>query len=136
MLNFTQEEWNAIETTEIIDKTGLGANTSDKVFLLDSDDIEKYFPRNESRLAKCNVSDEEILYFLQRTSLMGSLSCDLAEKALNTRNSGYFYWWVRGSSVGEYYLKPMSSDDELYSMAPSLQKPLGVRHAIWISIDG
>ena len=77
MLNFTQEEWNAIETTEIIDKTGLGENTSDKVFLLDSDDIEKYFPRNESRLAKCNVSDEEILYFLQRTSLMGSLSCDL-----------------------------------------------------------
>lgn len=131
-MDFTPYEWDLIEETEIIDKTGLGANTSDKVFLLDSDDVEKYFPRNESRGTTCSVSDEEILRFLQDSLLMGSLSGDMAEKVLNDESFG---WWVRGSVVGKFYLKPMSTNDVLASIAPSLKKSLGIRPAIWINIE-
>ena len=133
-LDFTANEWEMIETTEVIDKTGIGANTMDKVFLLDADDVEKYFPRNESRGASIEVSDEEILHYLQNTLLVGALTGDLAEKVLDAKDDGIFYWWVRGSENDKYFLKPMSTDDELYWIAPSLEKPLGIRPAIWIKI--
>lgn len=131
-MDFTPNEWKMIETTEVIDKTGLGANTMDKVFLLDKDNVEKYFPRNESRGATCKVSDEELLRFLQHSLLMGTLSGNIAEKALN---DGIFCWWVRGSVAGEDFLELMSTDDELYSISPNLKQLVGVRPAIWIRIN-
>jgi len=133
-MDFTPNEWNKIEITEVIDKTGFGANTLDKVFLLDKDDVEKYFPRNESRGATCRVSDEEILRFLQDSLLKGSLTGVNAKRALNVRNEGIFYWWVRESDAGNYYLKPMSTEEYLRKITNRLDQSLGVRPAIWISI--
>lgn len=134
-MDFTSKEWDMIETTEVADKTGLGNNTLDKVFLLDYNEVIKYFPRNEARAATSIASDEELLYFLKHSLLLGSLSGDMAEKALNTKNNGIFYWWVRGAKTEDNYIKPMSTDDELRSIAPSPKKPLGVRPAIWININ-
>ncbi len=132
-MEFTPEEWEGIIATEVIDATGLGANTYDKVFLLDDTAVKKYFPRNESRGASLEaVSDEELLQFLKESSLIGTLSGTIAEKALNARYGSDFYWWVLGSSEQDYFIKPMSTDDNLESMARALNKSLGVRPAIWV----
>lgn len=136
-MDFTDDEWDRIETTEVVDKTGLGANTSDKVFLLDMDDVEKYFPRNEDRATDCKVSDEELLKFLKDWTLLGALSGEDCEMALASVDGGDYYWWVRSAEAGDSrYLKPMANDEMLGSIAPYLGKPLGIRPAIWISLDG
>lgn len=134
-MDFTSEEWDKIDRIEVVDKTGLGANTEDKVFLLDSSEVEKYFPNNESRGASCKVSDEEMLKFLQYSLIQGTLSGDIAERGIKSLDGGIFYWWVRGSEKDDAYLKPMATDDLIKSIAPSTKKPLGIRPAIWISFE-
>jgi len=134
-MDFTPTEWEAIETTEIIDKTKLGNNTQDKVFLLDMDDIEKYFPRNETREAGVAVSDEELLRFLQYSLVQGTLNGDAADRALASRDGGPFYWWVRGAKEDAGYIMPMASNEALGSVARMADKPLGIRPAIWIGVE-
>lgn len=134
-MDFTSNEWDKIELTEISDKAGIGENTLDKVFLLDNDDILKYFPRNESRGATCIASDEELLDFMKHSLLLGSLSGAITEKTLNIKNDGIFPWWVRSSDNEEIYIKPMSTDEDLGDIAPSPKKSLGVRPAIWVDIN-
>lgn len=137
-LDFTPDEWTMIEETEVIDELGAGENTVDKVFILDKNQVNKYFPRNEERGATSIAPDEDILFFLKRSLLTGDLSGYLAKKAIGTRTGGTFYWWVRSTEPTKYGsvipLVAMSTDDDVASIAPMFSGPLGVRPAIWIEI--
>ncbi|WP_409966872.1 DUF6273 domain-containing protein [Bengtsoniella intestinalis] len=135
-MGFTDNEWDQIVETEIVDATDGGSNTSDKVFLLDYDSVQKYFPQNDTRGATSIASDEDLLVFLQHGALMGTLTGKISQWALSSRDDGVFYWWVRGSSPEDSYLEPMSTDEQLRSMASASTRPLGVRPAIWLSIEG
>lgn len=134
-LLFTDEEWTKILETEVADYAGNNEVTYDKVFLLSSEQVEKYFPKTDDLGAKAmGISDEELLRCLKDLHICGSLSGTLAEYILDLRNSGCFFWWGLGESDSSLFGTHIGTEEMLHSTARGL--PIaGVRPAIWISTE-
>lgn len=134
-MRFSDEEWAQIVETEVIDPSENGEATYDKVFLLTTEQIKQYFPRNEDRGAKgTRLSDEELLRYLKRLHVTGNLSGQLAEFALALPDGGVIYWWTIGETAGGLFGAHTGVEEQLNDIAPAL--PIaGVRPAIWVSAN-
>lgn len=133
-MSFSEKEWEQIIETEVINPTGNGESTYDKVFLLSTEQVEHYFPRIEERGAKAtSISDEMLLRCLKDFHVVGLLSGSLCDSILSLPNGGEFYWWAVEENSNDFLGVHIGVQEQLDSIAPAYSIA-GVRPAIWISI--
>ncbi len=128
---FTESEKNRLTETEIKTKTnGYGETaTTDKVFLLSCDEVNKYFPEFREAIGE-NTEYSSQVRIDRLYELLGENEDNIHYAASKTAN-----WWLRTSGGHDrfHYVNSASGgckndwvNDEYY----------GVRPAIWLSIGG
>jgi predicted RNA-binding Zn-ribbon protein involved in translation (DUF1610 family) len=109
---FSSEELSMIETTA-------SDTMNEKVFLLSTDEVEKYFANEQSRIAKYDNKEEE--WFLRTITFTPS--------SLGTGTLIPYVWHVKcdGKTGVTRILSPLSTD-----IRPAI---CGIRPAIWLDIE-
>ena len=131
---FSKSEKKRIVTTTLINNinpnysNALGIDTKDKVFLLSSEEVARYFKDSDSRIAYANRRSPNIINTTVNSSTKNPY------QGLY-QNYTQWNWWLR--TPGQY-----DNRDALYisllgeERSVSSKTEYGVRPAMWIKVDG
>lgn len=126
---FNAEEQAQIQNTTVsADKnpeynTNPGNATTDKVFLLSINEVEKYFNSDEAR--KCAPT--------AYAKAQGAYTSDIYKTASGAATC---WWWLRSPGSTQYSAAYVSYDGSVYSSGYNVYHALdAVRPALWINLD-
>ena len=112
-----------------------GNNTSDKVFLLSTDEANKYFAKNEDR----------IVYATPYAYAQGCYTCDQSTIRSYSAANGDDYcstascwWWLRSPGFHTVYANSVHDNGQIIARSPGSDVRRGenaVRPAMWVTLD-
>lgn len=125
---FLRQAFNAEEQCGILTTTTTAAknstykrnnpenDTQDKVFLLNSDEVEKFYTSEAVRICRSTAYAEK--------------------QGLDTNNNGVCWWWMRSPTSGHYPFC-IDNDGDIHWLGHYLGNDFsrGVRPALWVDLD-
>jgi hypothetical protein len=133
---FSSSEKSQILTTHLANNgnteygTPGGNDTDDNVFLLSIEEANKYFDSDKNRIAKLTTAAAEKL----RTYKGDYTDLDLQIDQLSD-NDNIWWWWLRSPGRFDYTAALVGFDGDLaYGLSVDLYM-IGVRPALWISLN-
>jgi|GEM_PF-5293437 len=106
-----------------VHETPGGTNTKDKVFLLSIDEAQKYFLKDEERVAETSLTAATITYVGEHNGL----KLEDAKKSLNKSS-----WWLRSPGDAEDTASGVQENGKVFPPGVYVESSGGVRPAMWL----
>ncbi|MDR2714929.1 MAG: DUF6273 domain-containing protein [Coriobacteriales bacterium] len=106
-----------------VHETPGGTNTKDKVFLLSIDEVQKYFVKDEERVAATSLSAATVAHFGEQFGLKP----EDAQKALKNQS-----WWLRSPGDAEDTASGVQENGKVFPPGVYVESSGGVRPAMWL----